>query len=202
MGRIFAAFAIFLLPAALAGSSLRDGGAAVLTPRQAEEFFRRAGEEMVPDGAAFDLCADGVPLHIACSGGKFFLTLGGKTITIDGTENPLRPVDETLALAPFDLLCPFFRWQEVYYEGPGNALGRAVQRFSAISPTGWTVRVGLDAKYHCPLCWDLNGPGGKLLRRFRLRSIIRGDDGEWGMGRAQIFIPEEERTLTIVPIRP
>ena len=200
VGRIFALFAL-LFPVALGGASLRDGGAAVLTPQQAEEFFRRAGEAVTPADAELALCIDGVPVRIVATDGNFSLAFAGRTVPIGGDTDPLQPLDDALALAPFDLLCPFFRWDVVCYEGPGTALGRAVQRFSASSPTGWTVRVALDVKYLYPLCWDLHGTNGELVRRFRLRSIVKDADGGWGMGRAQISIPAAGQTVTIVPDR-
>jgi hypothetical protein len=170
----------------------------VLAPRQAEEFFHRAGAAVTPANAEVALLVDGMPVRITSTDGNFFLTLAGQTVPLNPTADPLRPVAEALPLLPFDLLFPFFRWEEVHYDGPTTALGRAVQRFTAASSGGWTVRVWLDAKCSYPLRWDLYGPAGELCRRFRLRSVVKTAGGEWGMGLAQI-IPMDGRTVTIVP---
>jgi hypothetical protein len=193
-------FLFFLLsPAVLAGASLRSSGVTALTPHQAEEFFLLAGATAAFSGEEALLSVDGAPVRIVADGERFCVTCGDKTIAVDAAMEPLRPIAATLPLVPFDLLCPFFHWEEVCYEGPSVALGRPVQRFTAISSDGWTVRVQLDAKFFYPLCWDLSDPTGKLSRRFRLRSIVRDAAGGWKMGRAQVIAPADGRTVTVVP---
>jgi hypothetical protein len=196
VGRFFLPLAgIFLLLLPLDGASLRDGSD-MLSPRAAEEFFRRGAELVAEAGETVRVTVDGTPVCIAAAGDGFLLTFCGRTISITSTMDPLQPIDADLPLAPFDLFCPFFRWPDVCYEGPGTALGRTAQRFTATATNGWTVRVWLDAKFYYPLCWELRDANRLLFRRLRLRSIAQNSNGEWCMRRMQII--GDGRTVTIM----
>jgi negative regulator of sigma E activity len=57
--------------------------------------------------------------------------------------------------------------------------------------------VWLDADHTYPLAWDAWDREGKLVRRFRLRSICRNDSGEWQARRMEINLPGERRIVRI-----
>ncbi|MFZ9682974.1 MAG: hypothetical protein ACO3DQ_07215, partial [Cephaloticoccus sp.] len=96
---------------------------------------------------------------------------------------PLLPGAE---LTPFDLLMPYFYWEEFRFEGVSKVLGRAAHTFLLRPPPGDPadggklagVRVQLDTQFRAMVQSELIGPDGEPYKSLTLRDLKKVSD-QW-----------------------
>lgn len=196
-------FLLFLivLRATLMASPVENGGVGIcrLSPDRAESFFRRAAELVADQGKRPQrLWVNGVELSMeAAKGGRFLLCCGQcqNLDMVDDFSAPLPAFD----LLRFDMDLPFLLWKEAVYDGPGEFLGRPVQRFLIQAPQPYPlshVYVWIDGRFGLPLGWDAFDREGRLWRQFRVRSFRRRN-GDWTVGRMQIRCLDTGRSISL-----
>lgn len=173
-----------------------------LTPLKARQFFAETAQNI--RGISFGgqrLRVENREVLFSKKGGEIWAQLdNGQAFEIDDQRPFLTPIDGNFPLLPFDVLLPFFRWDQSQYEGPGSILGRQTHRFSVfcegICPIA-KVYVWIDAKFAYPLAWDAFDADGNLVRQFRVRSFGKDGEGQWNMKRLQFVDNQKHRHISI-----
>ncbi|MDR3316459.1 MAG: hypothetical protein LBS68_00020 [Puniceicoccales bacterium] len=202
-GTFFAAAALLCLcPEKSSAEPLRDMlESECLSPAAAAAFFGEAVlrvEEFFDGGETYAFSIDGIPVSLSFRDADVTVTSRGMTAVVSSGGAPFAPLVAGISVGTFDLFSQYLFWPSVAYEGPGKIIGRRAQRFLVVAPSDvWApvaaVRVWLDSKFYYPIAWDALDGDGALVRRFRLRSLIRGKDGEWGPKRMDIFSVVDRR---------
>jgi hypothetical protein len=168
-----------------------------------ETFFRRAGadiREFAGEEGSCEMAVDGIPVEFNAKDGVLALIRDNQIWPLPEGPNfaaMLDPIIPAMDICYFDLLCPFFSWEDVVYEGGERLLGRGAHRFFVSDGQGHGVRIWLHSKQGYPLGWDLYGADQQLLRRFRLRTIARDKNGEWRASRMKILVPAIKKEVRI-----
>lgn len=100
-----------------------------------------------------------------------------------GLYAPLLPGTE---LTPFDLLMPYFYWDDFTFEGVSKVLGRAAHTFLLRPPAGDAadggrlagVRVQLDTQFRAMVQSELIGKDGEAYKSLTLRDLKKVSD-QW-----------------------
>lgn len=196
MRRFLLYFIMLLLPA---GSLSASPGSAVcrLSPDRSRRFFLKSVRAVEDERRQFQ--------GVRVDGRALFFDPAARSLTCEGRTRDLSDLDcfsapfPELGLLVFDLEQPFLSWGAAVYDGPGDFLGRPVQRFSIGSPDPGRlsrVYVWIDGRFGLPLGWDAFDSSGRLWRQFRVRSFRRCTDG-WAVGRMQIRDLESGRTISL-----